>query len=354
MLGTEADVVRTLKTGTYSVPRIYALCEDQADTSRDGGHDPVPGHPGDVRWKHRVRGALAALHRAGRADRIDRAVWAIQGTPQRPVRLLLIVTGATLAEFELRLQTAASLLASLEEPADLILCDPPWGLGRGQGHFSDGNGYRRDCTKVAPGYVDVDPRDYPAFTSEWVRLAAAALRPAGQLAVITGPQRAAVVQCAAEDAGLTWVTSIAAPKEFPIATLRRPSPTHWRITVMCRGPLNSSRRVFNPPADQPRARSGHPYPLDVWYSNGRGDRPGLYRYDNSLPLRLASRAVLTFSDPGDLVVDPTFGGGSIPIACYLTGRRFTGADVNPAALSYTGARLLDEHAWPALLTVPAN
>lgn len=354
MLRSEADVVRVLEAGRWRLPKMYAECEDRIDTSRDGGHDPVPGHPGDVRWKHRLRGALAAERRAGRASRIDRELWALQGTPVHPVRLVLILTGATLAGFELRLQTAARLLATLDEPADLILSDPPWALGRGRGHFADGNGYRRDHTKVVPGYVDIDPRDYPAFTREWVALAAAALRPAGQLAVITGPQRAAIVQCAAEDAGLTWVTSIAALKDFPIATLRRPSPAHWTITVMCRGPLSSSRRVFNPPADQPRARSGHPYPLDIWYGNGTGARPGLYRYDNSLPLVLAGRAVLTFSDPGDLVVDPTFGGGSIPIACFLTGRRCTAADVNPAALTFTGARLLDEHAWPALLTMPAT
>ncbi len=111
--------------------------------------------------------------------------------------------------------------------------------------------------------------------------------------------------------------------------------------------------MFNPPADQPRARSGHPYPLDVWYHNGRADRPGLYRYDNSLPLRLASRAVLAFSNPGDLVVDPAFGGGTIPVACFLAGRRFIGGDVNPGAVSYTAARVLDEHAWPALLSMPA-
>ena len=352
MLATMAQVVRTLETGTYTLSRIYALCQDRADTRLGGGHDPVPGHPRDLRWKHQVRGAIVTLRRAGRASRIDRAVWAIQGTPQRPQRLLLIVAGATLAEFELRLEAAASLLASLGEPADLILCDPPWALGRGRGHFADGNGYRRDHTKVVPGYVDVEPENYAAFTREWVRLAAAALRPAGQLAVITGPQRAAVVQCAAEDAGLTWVTSIAAPKEFPIATVRRPSPAHWTVTVMVRGSLSSSRRVFNPPADQPRARSGHPYPLDVWYGNGRADRPGLLRYDNSLPLTLASRAVLAFSNPGDLVVDPAFGGGTIPVACFLAGRRFMGGDVNPGAVSFTAARLLDEHAWPALLTMP--
>ena len=67
MLATEADVIRTLRAGTYTLPRLYELCEQRTAVDRDGGQDPVPGHAGDVRWKHRVRGALAALNRAGRA-----------------------------------------------------------------------------------------------------------------------------------------------------------------------------------------------------------------------------------------------------------------------------------------------
>ena len=56
----------------------------------------------------------------------------------------------------------------------------------------------------------------------------AALRP-------TGPQRAAVVQCA-EQAGLTRVSSIAARRTFSLATLRRPACSHWAISL-------SSQRV---------------------------------------------------------------------------------------------------------------
>ena len=347
MLTTEADVLRTLRTGTYTLQELYDLCAQQTATGRDGGHDPVPGHAGDQRWKHRVRGALANMRRAGRAGRISRTTWAIEGTPGDPARLLLIIAGATPRDFELRLATAAGLLGQLGMPADLVLCDPPYGLGRGTGrHYADGNGYRRDHTKIVPGYQDVDPGEYEEFTRGWARAAAAALRPGGQLAVITGPQRAGIVQYAAEQAGLNWVTTIAARREFPLATLRRPASAHWTITVMCRGPLASPGRVFHPPTDLPAARTGHPYPLDWWDANGRADRPGLLRYDNSLPLRMVQRAVTAFTDPGAHVVDPFLGAGTTAIACWRTGRSFTGGDVNPGAIRFAAARLLDEHAWP--------
>ena len=87
MLVSEADVLRTLDAGTYTLDRLYELCERRAWIDRGGGQDPVPDHPGDRRWKRRVRGALQALRRSGRAARIARSSWAIEGTATNPTRL---------------------------------------------------------------------------------------------------------------------------------------------------------------------------------------------------------------------------------------------------------------------------
>jgi DNA methylase len=69
------------------------------------------------------------------------------------------------------------------------------------------------------------------------------------------------------------------------------------------------------------------------------------RYDNSVPLPLVLRLVTSFSDLGGHVVDP-FLGGTTAVACWRTGRRFTGGDLNPPALRFSAARLLSEYAWP--------
>jgi methylase of polypeptide subunit release factors len=74
---------------------------------------------------------------------------------------------------------------------------------------------------------------------------------------------------------------------------------------------------------------------------------GRLRYDNALPLRLVSRLVGAFSDPGELVVDQMLGSGTTPIAAHLAARRFIGGDLNPAAIRFAAARLLDEQLWPA-------
>lgn len=78
-----------------------------------------------------------------------------------------------------------------------------------------------------------------------------------------------------------------------------------------------------------------------------GERPGLLRYDNALPLRLVRRLIDAFSNPGELIVDPMVGSGTTMIACHQAHRRFVGCDLNPAAIHFAAARLLDEHVWPA-------
>lgn len=351
MLETEADLLRTLRAGTYTLTELYALCETAVDVSRDNGCSPVSDrHRTDSVWRHRVRGWLANAKGKGLAERVDRATWLIQGTAENPSRLVLLDVGGELAGVELRVQDAVELLHSLEQPVDLVLCDPPYGLGRGSGHFADGHGYRRDHQSVLGGYVDVDPSAYGEFSHRWISAAAAILRNGGQLAVITGPQQACHAQYAAEQAGLTWVSQIVARKVFPLLTSRRPSCAHWCVTVMCRGPLKNPERVFNTPADLPKARSGADYPLDWWDRIGRADRPGLLRYDNALPVPLVSRLIRAFSDPGELVVDPMLGSGTTAIAAHLAARRFIGGDVNITAVRFAAARLLDEYLWPAWRT----
>ncbi|HEV7805475.1 MAG TPA: DNA methyltransferase [Solirubrobacteraceae bacterium] len=302
-LRTEADVVKTLRAGTYTLQELYALVEDCVDVARDGGLDAINDST-DTRWRRRVRGALQQLRARGDGHRVARSCWAIDGTPDQPRRMILIHGGGSVADFELRVQDAVRTLRELTEPADVVVTDPPWGLRRDHGPEAErlASLYGNRC--VVPGYVDVDPAGYEEFTHRWVAEAAGALRPGGQLVVVTGPQQAAVVQIAAQHAGLTFVSSIAARRDFPLYTTRRPSFAHWTVTTMVRGSLRHPRRVWNTPPDLPKAASGADYPLDVWEHNGRDarGRAGLLIYDNTLPSRFAWRLIYGFSNPGELVV----------------------------------------------------
>lgn len=341
---TERELLDSLG-GTFTLEQLYAAVEAADLTARADGEQIIHGRT-DTRWRRRVRGALVTLGRQGKARRAGNRVWVLDGTPEAPRRAVLVSLGGG-GDIDLRLRSAAELLRELDEPADLILADGPYALGVGRGvrHDTGHRTYGRDHGRVVAGYRDVDPHRYRDFTSEWISAAAGALRPGGHLAVITGPQQAAWTQVAAEDAGLNYVNSIAVGKIFPLRTTRRFAHAHWTVTVMCRGPLNSKRRIFIPPPDLPRAASGALYPQDFWPvgSVGRADaRPGQLRYPNSLPWRLVDRIVGAFTRPRDLLVDPFLGGGTSAYVAALRGLRFVGGDTNPFSLAFSAHRISGE------------
>lgn len=110
------------------------------------------------------------------------------------------------------------------------------------------------------------------------------------------------------------------------------------------------QRVFNPdaarqPTLQPGKRafkgpragqiSSHPlgkFPSDVWDDIGHcghnsPDKAVGGGHPAQFPAKLARRAILLYTLPGDLVVDPFSGSGTIAAECISTGRAFAGADL---------------------------
>jgi hypothetical protein len=258
---TERDLLRSLPPGTYTLAELYAAVERADLTERADGHDVLKGKRTDTRWKHRVRGGLQGLKANGQARPLGDQVWHIEGTPDAPVHAVMVSLDGTRGDVELRLQRAADLLADLDEPADLVFTDPPYGCGVDAEEWDRiEHAYGRDSSRVVAGYQDVPDDEYEDFTAEWVKAAAQALRPGGHLVVVTGAERAADVQIAGRRAGLTFLNSIAAEKPFPLHTRRKFAGAHYRLTVLCRGPERNPARVFNVIPELPKAKTGRRLP----------------------------------------------------------------------------------------------
>lgn len=364
-LRSEADLVAALH-GTIRLDDLYAAAEAAGLDRRDNGGEVIHGRS-DTRCRRRVRNALQSARRQGRARRVDRSTWILDdgGGSDRRRLVLLWAPGDRLAPVELAVCDAAELLGELADDqttVDLIVADPPWALGRTQTGDRDHDGSERlyaasRVGRVVEGYVDVPAHAYRQFTRRWVAVAAELLggRPGGYLAMITGPQQAGWLQVAAEDAGLTYVSSIVAKKAFPLYSTRRPAFAHYVVTLVCSGALDSPKRFYAPGGAGQQSKAGRPVSTTWWDSVGRADRPGLLTYDNALPPHLVRRLISATTDGPEhgagpwtsTVVDPFCGGGETAMASVALRRQFIGADVNPQAVRYSAGRLLDEAVWPA-------
>lgn len=60
---------------------------------------------------------------------------------------------------------------------------------------------------------------------------------------------------------------------------------------------------------------------------GANRKDGVEGHPAQMPTELARRAVMLYTMPGDIVIDPFSGSGTTHAVCIRTGRAFCGADL---------------------------
>jgi site-specific DNA-methyltransferase (adenine-specific) len=74
----------------------------------------------------------------------------------------------------------------------------------------------------------------------------------------------------------------------------------------------------------------------VWTINTES---GLGLHPATFPTELVRLCILAGSRPGDVVIDPFFGLGTVGLVCQEEGRRFLGVELNPRFVKLAGERL---------------
>ena len=143
-------------------------------------------------------------------------------------------------------------------------------------------------------------------------------------------------------AGLTYQSRVAWIYRHGLTPKRRLAERYETMLVFSKGP----QQVFNAnaariPQLQPGKRafkgenigrlSGNPFgahPTNVWdIPNVGHNHPEKCQHPCQFPSALARRAILLYTNAGNLVCDPFSGSGSTHEECIRTGRAFTGADL---------------------------
>lgn len=145
--------------------------------------------------------------------------------------------------------------------------------------------------------------------------------------------------------GLTFQSRVVWTIPHGLTPKRRLAERYETALVFSKG---LTPRTFNPtPARQPQKNpgkrafkgprkgelSGHPFgafPTNVWDigNAGHNRKDGVVGHPAQMPSELARRAILLYTRPEDLVIDPFSGSGTTHAECIRTGRAFCGADLN--------------------------
>jgi site-specific DNA-methyltransferase (adenine-specific) len=223
----------------------------------------------------------------------------------------------------------ADLAEIPRESIDLIIADPPYGLGKDYGNDSD----------------KLDADAHLEWTQHWLESSVPLLKPSGSLYIFCSWQFAPEIFSFLKRR-MTMVNEIVWDRRVPSmgGTTRRFSSVHDNIGLFVRNrnyyfDLDPVRIPYDAVTKKARSRKlfeGSKWleqgynPKDVW-SVSRLHRQHGERVDHPTqkPLEIIERMVLASCPPGGTVLDPFMGSGTTAVACARHGRHFLGYEINP-------------------------
>jgi len=238
--------------------------------------------------------------------------------------------------------------ASLPDASvDLIVADPPYGLGKDYGNDSD----------MRSG------EDFLAWTRAWLELAIPKLKASGSLYIFCTWQYAPEIFVFLKSK-LTMINEIVWDRRVPSmgGTTRRFTSVHDNIGFFAVSKnyyfdLDPVRIPYDPVTKKARSRKifeGSRWlelgynPKDVW-SVSRLHRQHAERVDHPTqkPLEIVERMVLASCPPGGRVLDPFMGSGTTAVACARQKREFVGYEINESYCAIARERVSAAAAAPA-------
>ncbi|MGF7189525.1 site-specific DNA-methyltransferase (adenine-specific) [Robbsia andropogonis] len=232
---------------------------------------------------------------------------------------------------------------------DLVIADPPYGLGKDYGNDSD----------------KLDADAHLEWTEHWLERTIPLLKPTGSLYIFCSWQFAPEIFSFLKRR-MTMANEIIWDRRVPSmgGSTRRFSSVHDNIGLFVRGKqyyfdLDPVRIPYDAATKKARTRkqfAGSRWlemgynPKDVW-SVSRLHRQHAERvaHPTQKPLEIIERMVLASCPPGGTVLDPFMGSGTTAVACARQDRHFLGYEINTAYCDVARARL---HALRAVQHAP--
>ena len=212
---------------------------------------------------------------------------------------------------------------------DLILADPPYGLGKDYGNDSD----------------KLEEQAYLGWTLEWLELALPKLKSNGSLYIFLTWRFSPEIFVMLKQR-MTMQNEIIWDRRVPSmgGGVRRYSSVHDTVGFFVNGrdyyfDLDAIRIPYDAVTKKARSRKifeGSKWlelgfnPKDVWsVPRLHGQDPERADHPTQKPLEIIERMIKASCPPGGVVFDPFMGSGTTAVAAKRCGRDFTGFELNP-------------------------
>jgi site-specific DNA-methyltransferase (adenine-specific) len=205
---------------------------------------------------------------------------------------------------------------------DLVVTDPPFAID----FKAKRENYNRTGSNVIEGYREVSESCYPEFTRRWMKEAARVLTPDGSMYVFSGWNRIRDILEGLDEAGFTTINHLIWKYQFGVFTQKKFVTSHYHILFVVKNPASYT---FN--------KIDH-YPEDVWVIN-REYWKGKKKTPTKLPPEIVKKILMYSSNPGDLVLDPFLGSGTVAAEAKKTGRHFLGFEIVPEYYTFANERI---------------
>ncbi len=215
------------------------------------------------------------------------------------------------------------------DSVDLIITDPPFAIDFRAQRLN----YNRTGSNVLEGYQEIPEGEYGSFTRAWIAEAGRVLSPSGSMYIFSGWNRLRDILEGIDAAGLTTVNHLIWKYQFGVFTKKKFVTSHYHILFVVRDP---KRYTFN--------KIDH-YPEDVWVINREYWR-GRKKTPTKLPQELVRKILLYSSNPGDLVLDPFLGSGTVALAAKQENRHYLGFEIVPEYCSFARDSLREKAGKP--------
>lgn len=212
---------------------------------------------------------------------------------------------------------------------DLLVTDPPFAIDFKAQRLN----YNRTGSNVLEGYREIPAGDYADFTLRWMEEAFRILSPTGSLYVFSGWNRLKEVLYSLDETGFTTINHLIWKYQFGVFTKRKYVTSHYHILFAVKDPRHYTFHKVE-----------H-YPEDVWVIN-REYWKGRKKTPTKLPYELVKRILSFSSSPGDMVLDPFLGSGTVAIVSRDMGRHFLGFEVVDEYYTFAVERLHDGEQSP--------